>query len=76
MKKLFILWSLFIFMVTGCTLDDPQANCFYNYTDTNGNTGVLKYCYTTSGQMICVSGDYQYKIKVVEYNKFCEEEIK
>ncbi len=66
---------IILFGTTGCSLDDPQAHCFYNYTDINGNTGVLKYCYTSSGQMICTSGDYKYKIKVVEYNRFCNEEV-
>lgn len=66
---------IILFGTTGCSIDNPQASCFYNYKDVNGNTGTLKYCYTRSGQMMCASGDWKYKIKVVEYNIFCEEEI-
>ncbi len=71
-----IAMIVILFGTTGCSLDNPEAPCFYNYTDVNGNTGVLKYCYTSLGQMICASGDYKYKIKVVEYNKFCNEKDK
>jgi len=76
--KGFVLIALIVltlFLANSCSLDNPESSCFYSYTDINGNKGTLKYCYTTSGQMICSSGDFNYEIKVVEYYRFCNEEV-
>lgn len=72
---LIALIVLILFSTTSCSLDNPESPCFYNYTDINGNKGTLKYCHTTSGQMICSSGDFKYEIKVVEYYRFCDGEV-
>lgn len=64
-----IVILMIILLMTISIIRAENNQCFYEYTDSNGNTGCSNYCGMENGNLYCNATTGFGKISVVKFNE-------